>query len=100
MRHENTNGCSTHNTDFESRILQEIEKLGSCTLDELVQAIQDYTWVQVFIMVDRLSRNGAVILRHPTPFEYVVEIGTRLMLRHPTSSEYLIEAEMRPAAEA
>jgi hypothetical protein len=89
MRHENTGG---YRGVFESRVLQEMEQLGSCTLDELVQALHDYTWVQVFIVVDRLSRNGALTLRHPTPFEYVVEIGTRLMLRHPAPSEYLIEA--------
>jgi len=89
MRHENTSG---YRGEFESRVLQEMEQLGSCTLDELVQALHDYTWVQVFIVVDRLSRNGTLMLRHPTPFEYVVEVGTRLMLRHPAPSEYLIEA--------
>ena len=89
MQQENTIG---YRGEFESRVLQEMDRLGSCTLDDLVQALHDYTWVQVFIVVDRLSRNGALTLRHPTSFEYVVEIGMRLMLRHPAPSEYLIEA--------
>jgi len=97
MPHENTGG---YRGEFESRVLQEMEQLGSCTLDDLVQALHDYTWVQVFIVVDRLSRNGALILRHPTPFEYVVEIGMRLMLRHPAPSEYVIEVAQGAQAEA
>jgi hypothetical protein len=97
MQNENISG---YRGEFEARVLQEMDQLGSCTLDELVQALHDYTWVQVFIVVDRLSRNGALALRHPTPFEYVVEVGARLMLRHPTSSEYVIEAVQGAQVEA
>jgi len=59
----------------ESRILLEMERLDSCPVDELVQELPDYTWNQVFRAVDRLSRHGALILRHPSPFTYVVELG-------------------------
>ncbi len=97
MQNENTGG---YRGEFESRVLQTMDELGSCTLDELVQALHDYTWVQVFIVVDRLSRNGALALRHPTQFEYVVEVGARLMLRHPTPSEYVIEAVHGAQAQA
>jgi len=97
MQPENTSG---YRGEFEARVLQEMDQLGACTLDELVRALHDYTWVQVFIVVDRLSRNGALMLRHPTPFEYVVEVGTRLMLRHPAPSEYVIEAVHGAQAEA
>jgi hypothetical protein len=72
MRQEYTGG---YRGEVESRILQEMEKLGSCTLDELVQALPDYTWKQVFIAVDHLSRDGALFLQHPTRFKCVVEVG-------------------------
>jgi len=57
----------------ESRILQELERLGPRTLDEFVRAFPEYTLNQVLLVVDRLSRDGALILRKPTPFQYVVE---------------------------
>lgn len=59
----------------ESRILQELERRGSCPLDEFVRAFPEYAWRQVFAAVDRLSRSGTLILRKPTPFQYVVAIG-------------------------
>ena len=74
MQQENTHGDLG---GVESRILQEMERLVSCPVDELVQAVPDYTWNQVFSAVDRLSRHGALILRHPSQFTYVVEVGMR-----------------------
>ncbi len=57
--------------DVESAILQKIEG-GSCTLNELVQALPEYTWNQIFTAVDRLSRDGTLLLQRPTRFEYVI----------------------------
>ena len=77
MRQEYTDGYSG---GIESRIIQEMEKVGSCTLDELVLALPDYNWQEVFIAVDRLRRSGALTLRHPNRFKCVVEVG----LQHAT----------------
>ena len=66
-----------HVSEVESRILQELERLGPCTLEEFVRVLPDYTWNQVFAAVDRLSRDGTVLLRRPTRFEYVVAVRTR-----------------------
>ena len=69
MFQENTQGQVS---EVESAILRKLEHLGPFTLDELVQALPDCTWNQVFLAVDRLSRDGTVFLQRPTRFEYVV----------------------------
>lgn len=74
MRQESPRGYSG---EVESRILQELERMGSCKLDEFVRAFPEYTWRQVFWAVDRLNRDGALILRKPSQFEYVVAVGMR-----------------------
>jgi len=61
--------------EVETAILQKVEGLGPCTLEELIRALPGYTWNQLFSAVDRLSRDGALIIRRPTQFGYVVEAG-------------------------
>ena len=61
--------------DVESAILETLERGGPCSLDELYQALSDYSWNQVFAAVDRLSRNGRLLLRRPGRFDYQVSIG-------------------------
>jgi hypothetical protein len=73
MRQEHISGY--YSGAVESRILQAMEKLGSCTLDELIQTLPAYIRRHVFIAIDRLHQDGALILRHPTRFTCVVEVG-------------------------
>jgi hypothetical protein len=60
--------------EIDSALIQGLAQLGPCTFDELVRALPEYTWKQVFTAVDRLSRSGVIRLRHPTLFEYVVTL--------------------------
>jgi len=69
------NGQTTQCCDVESAILETLEQRGPCSLDELYQALSDYSWNQVFAAVDRLSRNGRLSLRRPGRFDYLVSIG-------------------------
>ncbi len=62
----------TGKPDVASAILHILNERGCATLEALVQALPRFTWNKVFLTVDQLSREGKVILRHPTPFEYVV----------------------------
>jgi hypothetical protein len=61
-----------YGNDVESAILQLVGQRGSCTFDELLHTLADFTFCQVFFAVDRLSREGKVILRHPGRFGYLV----------------------------
>jgi hypothetical protein len=60
---------------LESAILEKLERGGPCSLDELYQALSDYSWNQVFAAVDRLCRNGRLSLHRPGRFDYLVSIG-------------------------
>ena len=78
---------------IDSVICQEVINLESCTLDELTQRLQTYSWVQVFEAVDRLSRQGALKV-HRTGFDYALSIGSappRLRLLQGRSSQTLIQ---------
>ena len=61
--------------DVESAILETLKRRGPCSLEELYQALSDYSWNQVFAAVDRLSRNGRLLLCRPGRFDYQVSIG-------------------------
>ncbi len=55
-----------------SMILQNLERFGPCTPDELVQRLPTYTWNQVFAAVDQLCRDGRLTLRRPSRFQYLI----------------------------
>ena len=71
MRQKHTSGYNSG--AVESRILRAMEKLGTCTLGELIQTA--YIREHLFIAVERLNQDCALILRHPTQFTCVVEVG-------------------------
>ncbi len=60
--------------DVESAILHVVDQRGSCTLDELLLTLTDFTFNQVLGSVDRLSRERKVLLRRPTQFGYLVSV--------------------------
>jgi hypothetical protein len=62
---------------LELAIRQELVRVGTCTLDELVALLPGYSWAQVFSAVDRLTRKGNVALKHPAPFRYLLSLAPR-----------------------
>ncbi len=63
--------------DIGSMVLDNLREQGSCTIDELSTRLHSCTWNQVFSIVDRLSREGTLQLQHPTPFVYIVCLGSQ-----------------------
>ena len=57
-----------------SRILKIVTRKKVCHLDDLVEKCQDYTWNQVFIEVDRLSRIGGLRLLYQRDGNYAVSL--------------------------
>jgi hypothetical protein len=51
--------------DLETAIVQELIRRGPCSFDELTRSLPTYSWNQLFLTVDRLSREGRLRLRHP-----------------------------------
>jgi uncharacterized protein (DUF433 family) len=61
--------------EIEKDILQDLERQGPCSIEEMVAHLPGYTWNQVFNAVDRLSRNAKVTLQHPSRFGYQVSLA-------------------------
>jgi len=61
--------------EIDVAILNELKRRGPCQLEELERWIPCYGWNQLFAAVDRLSRKGILVLKRPTPFDYIVSIG-------------------------
>jgi hypothetical protein len=55
-------------------ILQTIHRSPNCNLDALVRACPQYTWNQVFLEVDRLSRTGEIELASAGPGQYTMSM--------------------------
>ena len=57
------------------RILGAIQRAHGCDLDSLANSLSDLSWSQVFLEVDRLSRDGQVLV--------TLGAGGRYMIRLP-----------------
>jgi hypothetical protein len=62
---------------LESAIPHQLARVGSCSLDELVALLPEYSWAQVFSAADRLTRDGTVTLMHQAPFRYLLSLAFR-----------------------
>ncbi|SLM47310.1 protein of unknown function [Nitrospira japonica] len=49
-------------SDITDRIFETVRRTQVCEMEDLVQACSSYTWNQVFLEVDRLSRTGELRL--------------------------------------
>jgi len=62
---------------IESVIFKELQRSGTCTFEELVRALPDYSWGQVFLAVDQLSRDGLLQLKRQGRFDYLISIASK-----------------------
>lgn len=58
--------------DLDGRLMDIIVGSDGCTLEEIVLKCPDLTWNQVFWEVDRLSRQGQVVLKQKAAGVYTV----------------------------
>ncbi|MGH7180538.1 MAG: hypothetical protein ACREJN_01020 [Nitrospiraceae bacterium] len=67
-------------TDFrgltlELAVIEELAQAGTCTFDELTERLSSYSWYEVFALVDRLSREGTLILERPRASGYIISLA-------------------------
>ncbi|MGH7147632.1 MAG: hypothetical protein ACREIJ_07015, partial [Nitrospiraceae bacterium] len=62
-------------TPVTDRILGQVQRTHGCDLDTLTKSLSDLSWSQVFLEVDRLSRDGQV--------QVTLDTGGRYMIRLP-----------------
>ena len=67
-----------HQTDsLELAIRQELDRVGTCTLEELNERLPYSSWNQVFSAVDRLNRAGTITLQRPDSSGYTLSLALR-----------------------
>lgn len=60
--------------DITGKIFQMVKRRQACDMEDLVQACSSYTWNQVFLEVDRLSRTGELRLLSKRAGVYTVTL--------------------------
>jgi hypothetical protein len=81
-------------TAEEEAVIEMLQRTGSCCLDALVLQLPNLSWTEVFVAVDRMSRDGRLLLRQLGYATY--EIALPLQLASPRSSARQEEEEAQP----
>ena len=61
-------------TPVTDRILGTVQRMHGCDLDALTNSLTDLSWGQVFLEVDRLSREGQVLVTLGTGGRYLIRL--------------------------
>jgi hypothetical protein len=54
-----------------------LQAMGACTIGRICGLLPHYTWNQVFAVVDRLSREGAIVIKRHGRFDYLVSLSAQ-----------------------
>jgi hypothetical protein len=65
---------SPRQTGLSYEVLSIVRRKKTCNLDDLLQECASYTWTQVFLEVDRMSRSGELRLVSKKAGEYSVTL--------------------------
>ena len=57
-----------------TRILGEVQRTHGCDLDTLTKSLPDLSWSQIFNEVDRLSRQGMVLVTFGVEHRYMIRL--------------------------
>lgn len=61
-------------SDITRQILKVVRRRKVCHMDELLESCEGFTWNQVFLEVDRLSRMRDLCLRYEKDGDYAVSL--------------------------
>lgn len=78
------------NSTVEEVVTEMLGKTGPCCLDDLVTYLPNLSWGEVFFAVDRMSRDGRLLLRQVGYSRYQITLSTQLAV--PRSSYLQKEA--------
>ena len=67
----------TVHTSVTDRILGTVQHALECDLDMLTKSLSDLSWGQVFLEVDRLSREGQILVTRSTGGRYMIQLADR-----------------------
>ncbi|WP_455243539.1 hypothetical protein [Petrachloros mirabilis] len=61
----------------EDAIVDFLQQTGPCYLDDLTQQLSDYSWNELFVTLDRMSRSGRVALHRYPKSGYFVSLPSQ-----------------------
>ena len=64
----------TSHTPVTDRVLGAVQCAHECDLDTLPNSLSDLSWGQIFLEVDRLSREGQVLVTRDTGGRYMIRL--------------------------
>ena len=70
-----------HEWALELAIIEELSEVGTCTFDKLSERLPSYSWHEKFSAVDRLMRDGIVVLSQSLSLHYVVSLAPTLVAK-------------------
>jgi hypothetical protein len=71
---------------MEEAVLDRLQSSGPCSMEDLVMQLPNFSWSQVFLTVDRMSRVGLLLLQRRTGSAYYVALPSQHAL-HPSSRQ-------------
>ena len=72
---------------LEEAIIEKLRKGGPCCLDDVVTHLSSFSWGAVFLAVDRMSRDGRVVLHQRGYSTYQLSLGSQSATSSSTSSQ-------------
>ena len=86
-------------TPIEKAIIEKLQISGPCSLDEVLTHLPDFSWGEVFVAVDRMSRDGRLLVRQLGFSTYQIALRSQFAESSSTFGEkglHRKEAEQRP----
>ena len=71
---------------IEAAIIEKLQS-GSCCFDDVVTDLPDFTWGEVFSAVDRMSRDGRVLLQQHGYSTYQLSLSSQFFHSSSTSTQ-------------
>ncbi len=65
------------NRSLEKAITDFLQKRGPCYLDDLTRQLSDYSWNELFVTLDHMSRKGSVALRRYPKSGYHISLPSQ-----------------------
>ena len=75
------------NVSAEEAVVEMLQRIGPCGIDDLVTSLPNLSWGEVFVAVDRMSRDGRVWLRQLGYSTYQIALPLQLAAPHAPSRQ-------------
>jgi hypothetical protein len=67
------------------KAIMETLRSGPCCLDDIVTGLPNFSWGEIFVVVDCMSRDGRVVLRQLGYSTYQISLGSQFAYASSTS---------------